>query len=152
MTTKTFSREVVTTVRFQLIKEKTSTPLTQWMNGFTTDVSLDGVKITAPMSEAEVETLVRQYALIKLSFQLPGSSKAIDATATTAYFVRGIAVSNATTITFGVSFVTIDYSAQDVIGEFILKRINCPTLKKMYHFPDKRMPDARRKAQISCVA
>ena len=152
MTTKTFSREVVTPVRFQLIKEKPSSPLTQWMNGLITDVSLDGVEITAPVSEAEAETMVRQYAIIKLSFQLPGTSKTIAATATIEYFVRGTAASDVTTITFGVSFVTIDYSAQDVIGAFIHQRVNGPALNKKHHFTDKKIPDVRREPLIPCFA
>jgi hypothetical protein len=152
MTTKNFSRKVVTPVRFQVIKEDALNPQTLWMNGFTTDVSLDGVKITAPMSEAEVETLVNQYVLIKLSFQLPGTSKAINATASIAYFVRDQVMSNAAMITLGASFVTIDYSAQDVIGEFIHHRINFQPLNKMYHFLDKKVSDVRRRHLIPCMA
>jgi hypothetical protein len=152
MTAKNFSRKVVTPVRFQLIEETTSNPLTQLMNGFTAEVSQDGVKIAAPMSEAEAETLVGQYALIKLSFQLPGTSKIIATTATIANFIRGATVSNATMITFGVSFVAIDYSAQDVIGEFILQRNNSPVIKGVYHFIDTKVLNFRRKHQVPCFA
>jgi c-di-GMP-binding flagellar brake protein YcgR len=121
-----FRIEVVTPVRFRLIEEKTLKPLTDWINGSTVDVSLGGVKITAPMSEAEVDTLIGKYVLISLSCQLPGNPKTISATATIAYFLRGAAVSKATTITFGASFVNIDYGAEDVIGEFIHQRIDSP--------------------------
>jgi len=89
---------------------------------------------------------------IKISFQLPGTLKTIAATATIAYFVRGETESNATTITFGVSFDSIDYSDRDVIGEFISQSINSSTVKKDYHFPDEKMLDAKRESQIPCFA
>jgi hypothetical protein len=152
MTTKAFSRKIVTPIRFQLIREKSSNPLTLWMNGFTADVSLNGLKITAPMSDEDVETLVRRYALIKLLFQLPGTSKVITATAAIAYFVRGETVSNATMVTFGVSFVTIDYSDQDAIGAFILQRTCCPTIQNAYRFLGKKVIDVKRKSKVPCFA
>ena len=151
MKTRVVSREMVTPVRFQLIKEKASNPLTDLMNGFTTEVSLDGVKITAWMSDAEVEMLVLQYVLIKLSFKLPGALNTINATAAIEIFQRGAAMSKATMITFRVSFVDIDYSDQDLIGEFILQRTNCPTSKKIYCFQDKKILDAQREPQIPCI-
>ena len=43
-----------------------------------------------------------------------------------AYFLRGATSSKATTVTFGLSFVAIDNSAEDIIGEFIRQRINSP--------------------------
>lgn len=152
MKTGIFSRGMITPIRFQFIKEKTSSPITDLMNGFTTEVSLDGVKITAWMSDTEVETLLLQYVLISLSFQLPGTSDAIAATATIANFLRCAMMSKAAMITFGVLFVDIDYSDKDLIGEFILQRIKSPTLKKMHHIQDKKIFDARREAQIPCMA
>jgi hypothetical protein len=152
MMTKVFSREIVSPVSFQLIKEKSSNPLTPLMNGFTADVSLDGVKITASMPEEEVETLVRQYALIKLSFSLPGTAKAIAATAAIEYFVRGATSPDATAVTFRVSFLDIDHSAQDVIGEFIRQRINRSTPEKTHHFPGKTVFEATREPRIPCFA
>ena len=121
-----FRVEVVTPVKFKLIQEKGSKPLTDWIKGITTDVSLGGVKITADMTEDEAETLVRQYVRIKLSFKLPGTAKAVAATATIAYFLRGAMESKSHLITFGVSFVKIDSSAEDVISGFIHKRIDSP--------------------------
>jgi c-di-GMP-binding flagellar brake protein YcgR len=120
---KLFRVEIVTPVRFQLIDEKTTNSLTDWKNGATADVSLGGMKITAAMTEAEAEILVAKYVLIKISFQPPGTSKAIDATASLAYFLRSEGV-QAATVTFGVSFVAIDFSATDVLGEFIRQRID----------------------------
>jgi c-di-GMP-binding flagellar brake protein YcgR len=121
---KFFRIEVVTPVRFRLIEEKAGNPLTDWINGSTVDVSLGGVKVTAPMSEDLVETLVGQYVLIELSFQLPSTPKTITATATIAYFLRGAMGSKATTVTFGVSFVAIENSAEDILGEFIRKGLD----------------------------
>ncbi len=123
---KFFRIEVVAPARFRLIEEKTSKPLTDWINGSTADLSMGGVKVTAPMPEAQVETLVDQYILIEFSCQLPGTPKAIAATATIAYFLRGATSSKATTVTFGLSFVTIDNSAEDLISDFIRQRINSP--------------------------
>jgi hypothetical protein len=152
MKAEAFSTEVVTPVRFRIIKEKTSKPLTDWMKGFTLEVSLEGVKINAPMSEEEIETLVRRYAHIKLFFQLPDTPRAIAATATIVYFQRGATVSKYTMITFGLSFVAIDYSARDVISEFIHQRVNSSTLNKIYHFPIKKTPDTKMKPLIPCLA
>jgi c-di-GMP-binding flagellar brake protein YcgR len=121
-----FRIEVVAPVRFRLIEENTSKPLSDWMNGSTADVSLGGAKVTAPMPEAQVETLVDQYVLIEFSCQLPGTPKAIAATAAIAYFLRGASSLKATAVTFGLSFVAIDNSAKDVIGEFVRQRINSP--------------------------
>jgi c-di-GMP-binding flagellar brake protein YcgR len=123
---KFFRIEVVAPARFRLIEEKTSKPLTDWMNGSTADVSLGGVQVTAPMSEEQVEELVDEYVRIEFSCQLPGTSKAIAATAAIAYFLRGATSPTATTVTFGLSFVAIDNSAEDIIGEFIRQRINSP--------------------------
>jgi c-di-GMP-binding flagellar brake protein YcgR len=124
---KFFRIEVVAPARFRLIEEKTSKPLTDWMNGSTADLSLGGVKVTAPMPEAQVETLVDQYIRIEFSCQLPGAPKAIAATASIAYFLRGATSPKATTVTFGLSFITIDNSAEDIISDFIRQRINSPT-------------------------
>jgi c-di-GMP-binding flagellar brake protein YcgR len=121
-----FRIEVVAPIRFRLIEEKTSKSLTDWITGSTADVSLGGVKLTAPMSEEQVEELVDQYVLIELSYQLPGTPAAIAATATIAYFLRGATSSTATTVTFGISFVAIENSAKDVISEFIRQRIAPP--------------------------
>jgi c-di-GMP-binding flagellar brake protein YcgR len=123
---KFFRIEVVTPARFRIIDEKTSKPLTDWMNGSTADLSLGGVKVTAPMPETQVETLVDQYVRIEFSCQLPGTPKAIAATAAIAYFLRGATLSKATTVTFGLSFVAIDNSAEDIISDFIRQRINSP--------------------------
>lgn len=123
---KYFRVEVVTPVRFRLIDEKTSKPLTEWRNGKTADVSLGGVKVSAPIAESEVETLVGEYVLVELSFKLPGASRTIASTASIAYFLRGATVLKATTVTFGVSFVSIENSAKDIIGEFIRKEIGSP--------------------------
>jgi c-di-GMP-binding flagellar brake protein YcgR len=123
---KLFRIEVVAPIRFRLIDEATSKPQTDWMNGSTADVSLGGLKVTAPVPEAQVEELVDDYDLIELTCQLPGSVKAIAATATIVYFLRGETASKEPTITFGLSFVAIDNSAKDVIGEFIRQRINSP--------------------------
>jgi c-di-GMP-binding flagellar brake protein YcgR len=119
-----FRIEVDTPIQFRLIEEKTSKPLTDWMNGITADVGLGGVKIIAAMSEAKVETLVDKYVVIEVSFQLPGASKTISATATIAYFMRGATMHKATMVSFGASFVTIDNSAEDALGEFISQRID----------------------------
>ena len=124
---KFFRIEVVAPARFRLIEEKTSKPLTDWMNGSTADLSLGGVKVTAPMPEAQVETLVDQYIRIEFSCQLPGAPKAIAATASIAYFLRGATSPKATTVTFGLSFITIDNSSEDIISDFIRQRINSPT-------------------------
>jgi c-di-GMP-binding flagellar brake protein YcgR len=123
---KFFRIEVVAPIRFRLIEETTSKPLTDWMNGSTVDVSLGGVKVTAPMPEAQVEMLVDRYVLIEFSCQLPGTPTGIAATATVAYFLRGVTVSKAPTATFGLSFVSIDNSAKDIIAEFIRLHINFP--------------------------
>jgi c-di-GMP-binding flagellar brake protein YcgR len=121
---KFFRIEVEAPIRFRLIEQTTSKPLTNWMNGSTADVSLGGVKVTAPMQEPQVETLVTQYMRVEFSFQLPGNPTAIASTATIAYFLRGATSSKATTVTFGLSFVTIDNKAEDVIGDFIRQRIS----------------------------
>ena len=121
---KLFRIEAVTPVRFRMIEEKTSKPLTDWMNGSTADVSLGGVKVIAPMPESQVEMLIDQYVLIEFSYQLPDTAKAITGTATLAYFLRGATVSRTATVTFGLSFVTIDSSAKDIVGEFIRQRID----------------------------
>ncbi len=123
---KFFRIEVIAPARFRMIEEETSKPLTDWMNGSTADVSLGGVKVTAPMPDDLVEELVDDYGLIEFSCQLPGTPKAIAGTGTIAYFLRGTTVSNATTATFGLSFVAIDNSSEDVIGDFIRKRIDSP--------------------------
>ena len=123
---KLFRIEVVAPARFRLIEEKTSKPLTDWMNGSTVDVSLGGFKVTAPMPEEQVEELVDDYVLIEFSCQLPGAAKAVGATANIVYFMRGAPASKDSTVTFGLSFVTIDGKAKDVIGEFIRRRINSP--------------------------
>ena len=148
MKTEKFSNEVVTPVRFRMIKEKTSKPLTDWMKGFTLSVSLEGVKITAPMSEEEIETLVRQYSFIKLLFQLPDAPNAIAATAIIVSFLRGATLPKETMITFGVSFVTIDHRAKEIISEFIHKRINSSTSHKIFRFPYRKMRDAPIKPLI----
>jgi c-di-GMP-binding flagellar brake protein YcgR len=121
---KLFRIEVVTPVRFRMIEEKTSKPLTEWMNGSTADVSLGGVKIIAPMPESQVELLIDQYGLIEFSYQLPGAPKAIAGTAAIAFFLHGETKPKASTVTFGLSFVTIDNSVRDVLGEFIRQRID----------------------------
>jgi c-di-GMP-binding flagellar brake protein YcgR len=123
---KLFRIEVVAPIRFQLIDETTSKPETDWMNGSTVDVSLGGFKVTAPMPEEQVEELVDDYVLIEFSCQLPGAAKAVGATANIVYFMRGAPASKDSTVTFGLSFVTIDGKAKDVIGEFIRRRINSP--------------------------
>jgi c-di-GMP-binding flagellar brake protein YcgR len=119
-----FRIEVDAPVRFRMIEEATSKPLTDWMNGETADVSLGGMKIIAPMPEAQVEEWIDQYALVEFSCKLPGTPKAIAATATIAYFLRGATNSKATAVTFGLSFVTIDFSAKDAIGDFIRQSID----------------------------
>ena len=123
---KLFRIEVVAPIRFRLIDETTSKPETDWMNGSTVDVSLGGFKVTAPMPEELVEELVDDYVLIEFSCQLPGAAKAVGATANIVYFMRGAPASKDSTVTFGLSFVTIDGKAKDVIGEFIRRRINSP--------------------------
>ena len=122
-----FRIEVETPVQFRLIEEKTSKPLTDWMKGSTVDVGLGGVKITASMSKAEEETLVDKYMFIELSFQLPGAPTTIAATATIAYFLHGTAGPETTKVTFGTSFVNIDFSTRDALGEFIRQRIDSPS-------------------------
>ena len=121
---KFFRIEVDAPIRFRLIEETSSKPLTDWINGSTVDVSLGGVKVIAPMPEAQVEMLVDQYVHIEFACQLPGTSMGIAATATIAYFLRGATASKAPAVTFGLSFVAIDNSAQDVIAGFIRSRIN----------------------------
>ncbi len=123
---KLFRIEVIAPVKFRVIDEKTSKPLTDWMNGSVADVSLGGMKVTAPMPESQVEMLVDQYVLMEISCQLPGIPKAVDATASIAYFQRGATNLKATVVTFGLSFVTIDFSARDILGEFINQRIDSP--------------------------
>jgi c-di-GMP-binding flagellar brake protein YcgR len=123
---KFFRIEVVTPIKFRMIEEKTSKPLTDWMNGSTADISLGGVKVTAPMSEEQVEELVDEYVHIECSCQLPGTPQAIAATASIAYFLRGATSSKATTVTFGLEFINIGNSAEDIIGDFIRQRINSP--------------------------
>ena len=71
-----------------------------------------------------MEALVDKYVVIEVSFQLPGASKTISATATIAYFMRGATMHKATMVSFGASFVTIDNSAEDALGEFISQRID----------------------------
>jgi hypothetical protein len=146
------AKEAGAPVRFCMIDEKTSRPITQWMDGSFAEVSLEGMKIMAPMSEAEAEMLVGQYVQIKLSFRLPGAGKAIAATGNIVYFLRGSAASKATAITFDISFVTIDYSDRDAIGEFIHQRINSPASNKMHYFQDKKIRDAGMIPQVSCMA
>lgn len=119
-----FRIEVDVPVRFRIIEEKTSKPLTDWLSGSTADVSLGGVRVIAPMPEPKVEMLVDQYVVIECSFQLPGAPKEITATASIAYFLRGATKHKATTVTFGLSFVAIDGNAEDLIGEFIRRRID----------------------------
>jgi c-di-GMP-binding flagellar brake protein YcgR len=123
---KLFRIEVDAPIRFRLIEENTSKPLTGWINGSTVDISLGGLKVTATMPESEVEELVDEIMHIELSCKLPGTAKDISATATIAYFLRGAAAPKATIVTFGLAFVTIDNTAEDVIGDFIRKRINSP--------------------------
>ena len=123
---KFFRVEVVAPIRFRLMEEATSKPVTDWMKGSTVDLSLGGVKVTAPMPEPEVEELVDDYVLIEFSCRLPGTPTAIAGTANIVYFLRGAATSKAPTVTFGVSFVKIDNSAKDVIAEFIHQRIDSP--------------------------
>jgi c-di-GMP-binding flagellar brake protein YcgR len=121
-----FRIEVDTPIRFRLIEENTSKPLTDWMKGITADVGLGGVKVIASMSQSKVETLVDKYVVIELSFQLPGTAKTIAAKASIAYFMRGDTTSKATMVSFGAQFVTIDNSAEDIIGEFISQRTDSP--------------------------
>jgi c-di-GMP-binding flagellar brake protein YcgR len=123
---KLFRIEVDAPIRFRLIEENTSKPLTGWINGSTVDISLGGLKVTATMPESEVEELVDEIMHIELSCKLPGTAKDIAATATIAYFLRGAAAPKVTNVTFGLSFVTIDNAAEDTIGDFIRKRINSP--------------------------
>jgi hypothetical protein len=152
MKTNKFSMDVVTPIRFRLIMEKTMHPITDWMDGFTVDVSLGGVKIIARMSEDRVELLVRQYTLIKLLFQLPGAPAAITATGAVAYFRRGKTESRTSTIVFGVTFAAIDYSAMDIIGEFILRRTESSTFNKIYHIQDKKKVENRMKPRMPAMA
>jgi c-di-GMP-binding flagellar brake protein YcgR len=121
---KLFRIEVATPVRFRIIEQKTSKPLTDWMNGETEDLSLGGIKIVAPMPESQVEELIDQYVQIELSCQLPGAPKVFTAIATIAYFLHGATNSMATAVTFGLSFVTIDSNAKDIIGNFIRQSID----------------------------
>ena len=121
-----FRIELDTPVQFRLIEEKTSKPLTNWMKGSTVDVGLGGVKIIAAMTDVEEEILVDKYLFIELSFQLPGTPTTIAATANIAYFMHGATGTEKATITFGVSFVTIDFSLRDALGEFIRQRIDSP--------------------------
>jgi hypothetical protein len=144
-------RELNTPVYFQLIKENTSNPVKQFMKGFISELSLDGMKIIAPMLESEVETLVHHYVLVKLLFQLPDTSRLITATATTTYFERGKTVSNATTVTFYVSFVTIAYSALDIIGEFLLKWTTTSASRKIFYSQEKEYIKRQRELQLSCI-
>ena len=123
---KFFRIEVVAPIRFRLIEETTSKPLTDWMDGSTADVSLGGLKVTAPMPEAQVEELVDEYVFVEFSCRLPGTPQDIAAIAEIVYFLRGGKASTAPTVTFGLSFVTIDNHAKDVIGEFIRQQINSP--------------------------
>jgi c-di-GMP-binding flagellar brake protein YcgR len=123
---KLFRIEVVAPVRFRMVDEKTSKPLTSWMNGSTADVSLGGMKVIAPVPESQVEDLIDQCVLVEFSCQLPGTPKAITATAPIVYFLRGATNSKATAITFGLSFANIDYNARNIIGEFINKSIGSP--------------------------
>jgi c-di-GMP-binding flagellar brake protein YcgR len=122
-----FRIEVDTPIRFRLIEENTSKPLTDWMNGITADVGLGGVKVIASMSTAKVEMLVDKYVFIELSFDLPGAAKAISATAAITYFLRGATKANATMVSFGASFVAIDNSAKDALGDFISQRTDSPS-------------------------
>jgi hypothetical protein len=121
-----FRIEVDTPIRFRLIEENSSKPLTDWMNGITADVGLGGVKVIASMSNAKAEMLVDKYVSIELSFKLPGVAKAISATAAMAYYMRGATKAKTTMVSFGASFVTIDNSAKDALGEFISQRIDSP--------------------------
>jgi hypothetical protein len=93
------------------------------MNGSTVDVGLGGIKIITPMSETEEDILVDKYVHIELSFQLPGMPEAITATAAIKYFLHGATNSEVSTITFGVSFVSIESSAENALGDFIRQRI-----------------------------
>jgi c-di-GMP-binding flagellar brake protein YcgR len=120
---KLFRIEVVTPVRFRVIEQKTSKPLTDWMNGDTEDLSLGGMKIVAPMPESQVEEVFDQYVLLELSCKLPDTPKAFTATAAIAYFLHGATNLKATAVTFGLSFVSIDSGAKDTIGNFIRRSI-----------------------------
>ena len=122
---KLFRIEVAVPVKFRMIEEKTSKPLSDWMEGSTADVSLGGVKVIAPMPGSQVDMLVDRYVLIEFSCQLPGTPTAVAGTASIAYFLRGETMQQkTTTVTFGLSFVTIDSGAKDVIGEFIRQHID----------------------------
>jgi c-di-GMP-binding flagellar brake protein YcgR len=125
---KLFRVEVAVPVRFRMIEEKTSKPLSDWINGSTADVSQGGLKIIASMTDPQAETLVDRYVLIEFSCQLPGSQKAVSGTASIAYYVHDAAKQKAKTVTFGVSFVNLDYSAQDVIGDFIRRHIEADAM------------------------
>jgi c-di-GMP-binding flagellar brake protein YcgR len=124
-----FRVEVVAPIRFRLMDEATAKPQTDWINGSTVDVSLGGLKVIAPMPQTQVEKLVDEYEFIEFSCQLPGAAKAIAATANIVYFLRGATESKATAATFGLSFVTIDNGAKDIIADFIRRRINSPAKK-----------------------
>jgi hypothetical protein len=143
-------RELNTPVYFKMIKENTSNPVMHLMKGFISELSLDGVKIIAWMVESEVETLVHHYVLVKLLFQLPDTASVITAAATTAYFERGKTVSNATKVTFYVSFVTIANSALDIIGEFLLNRATSSASRKIYFSQEKEITKRQRELQLSC--
>jgi hypothetical protein len=122
-----FRIEVETPVKFRLIEENTGKPLWGWVNGSTADVGLGGIKIVASVSQDEAEMLVDKYVVIELSFTLPGSKQAITSKAGIAYFLRGASKANSTKVTFGVSFIGIDSNSEDILGEFIRKRIDAPS-------------------------
>jgi hypothetical protein len=149
MKIKSFSaKEAVAPVRFCMIEEKTSKPVTRWISGSFAEVSLEGMKITASMSEAEVETLVGRYVRVKVSFKLPGTAEAIAATGAIVYFRRGVAVAEADTMYFDISFVAIDYSTRYVIGEFINRRLNSPASNNILNFREKKIRDAGMIPQV----
>jgi c-di-GMP-binding flagellar brake protein YcgR len=116
--------EVVAPVRFRLIEEKTAKPLTDWVHGTTADIGLGGVKMLASMTKTQAEMLVDKYVSIELSFQLPGTPTVVEATGAIAYFMLLAAASKSSTVSFGVSFVSIDSNAEDVIGGFIRQRVD----------------------------
>lgn len=121
---KQFRIEVAVPVKFRLIDDKTSQPLTEWLNGSSADVSLGGAMIVATMPKPKIEMLIGQYARIELSFHLPGTPGEITATAAIAYFLVDSTLPHATAITLGLTFETIAPHTQDIIGEFIRQRIN----------------------------
>jgi hypothetical protein len=116
--------EVVVPVQFRLIEEKTSKRLTDWVHGTSADVGLGGVKILASMTKAQAEMLVDKYVVIEVSFQLPGTSAAVAATGDIAYFMLLAKAARSSTVTFGVSFSSIDSNFEDIIGGFIHKRVD----------------------------